>query len=287
MAKNDEIRRREWLRDFTRYQRIGRRIFGAGIRKAVDNIPIDNITERNYREAVDLNVPEEPIFDAFVRFYFEVGADAGDRTFSELMEAVNAPKQKQFANPVFAEKYRRELIAWARKNLYTKITSVRGDVVSEIIKLIEAGMLEEKSIVEIRQMLKKAFASRNFYNWQIDRITRTETTAAANHGSVYGGTTTGIPLYKRWISLPDNRTRRRGRDAFDHVQMNGKTVKQGEMFEIPGFVKGVPVVDFIEYPGDPRGSAGNVINCRCRVVLIPKRDENGRIRYTDPRFNGG
>ena len=29
--------------------------------------------------------------------------------------------------------------------------------------------------------------------------------------------------------------------------------------------------------GDPKGSAGNVINCRCSVAVVPKRDDNGNL----------
>ena len=35
--------------------------------------------------------------------------------------------------------------------------------------------------------------------------------------------------------------------------------------------------DKLRHPGDPKASAGSVINCRCNMALKPKRDERGRL----------
>jgi hypothetical protein len=31
------------------------------------------------------------------------------------------------------------------------------------------------------------------------------------------------------------------------------------------------------FPGDPKGSAGNVVNCRCSVAQVVRRDKDGNI----------
>jgi len=49
--------------------------------------------------------------------------------------------------------------------------------------------------------------------------------------------------------------------------MNGKRVGYNEKFNVSG--------QEMEYPGDPNASAGNVVNCRCTVAVVPKRDSNG------------
>ena len=40
-------------------------------------------------------------------------------------------------------------------------------------------------------------------------------------------------------------------------------------------------MDELAYPGDPKGRAGNVINCRCTVGIIPKRDASGSLIRTN------
>jgi hypothetical protein len=49
--------------------------------------------------------------------------------------------------------------------------------------------------------------------------------------------------------------------------MNGVKVDLNQPFFTSG--------EEIMYPGDPSAKAGNVINCRCKVVFTIKEDENG------------
>ena len=76
----------------------------------------------------------------------------------------------------------------------------------------------------------------------------------------------GYEMEKRWISALDKRTRD------PHSNVNGKKADQDDAFVVGG--------EKLMYPGDPNGAAGNVINCRCTVAVIPKRDKNGRLIRT-------
>jgi hypothetical protein len=87
------------------------------------------------------------------------------------------------------------------------------------------------------------------------------------------GTTSGIVLDKIWISATDNRTRKLPQNKFDHYAMNGVRIPKNEYFEVPTLGGS----EKLEFAGDPKGSAGNVINCRCANTLVPRRDRNGRI----------
>ena len=51
--------------------------------------------------------------------------------------------------------------------------------------------------------------------------------------------------------------------------MNGVRVDLNQDFNVSG--------EKMMFPGDIKGSAGNVINCRCTVAQIPKRDSKGRL----------
>ncbi len=73
----------------------------------------------------------------------------------------------------------------------------------------------------------------------------------------------GVEYFKRWVSVQDARTRDRD-DAFNHRAANGQRVPRGEQFKIKKQGGGVELLNF---PGDPKGSPGNIINCRCVQVF--------------------
>jgi hypothetical protein len=67
-------------------------------------------------------------------------------------------------------------------------------------------------------------------------------------------TPAGIPIktFKEWVAILDRRTREA------HVRADGQRVPVNEPFQVGG--------ELLQFPRDPRGSAGNVINCRCVAV---------------------
>ncbi len=75
-------------------------------------------------------------------------------------------------------------------------------------------------------------------------------------------TATGLKMEKEWIATKDKRTRRRPKNAFDHAVMDGKMVDLNAPFEVQG--------DKLMFPGDPRGKAANIIQCRCVTGYHPE-----------------
>lgn len=87
-------------------------------------------------------------------------------------------------------------------------------------------------------------------------IARTETHTAANVGSEAAASATGLQLVKEWGATEDQRTRPA------HAKADGQTVEKDADFIVGG--------ERLRFPGDPKGSAHNVINCRCVVLWKPK-----------------
>lgn len=85
-------------------------------------------------------------------------------------------------------------------------------------------------------------------------IARTEIIAAANAGSLgqvqlaFGD---DPDVLKIWLATDDERTR------IAHGQADGVGVPLGEAFVVGG--------EALQFPGDPNGSPGNIINCRCSL----------------------
>lgn len=94
------------------------------------------------------------------------------------------------------------------------------------------------------------------------RIARTETHSASSFASdQYNDKVSkelGIPMKKRWVSVGDARTR------LSHANANGQIRDMEEDFEINGAL--------MKHPGDPKGGAKNVVNCRCVVVYVDDED---------------
>lgn len=95
-------------------------------------------------------------------------------------------------------------------------------------------------------------------------IARTESHAASQYGSISMAKQSTRPLVKGWSSIEDDRTRSfiEG-DNYDHLVMNGETVALEQSFNVPTTLGGT---EPLQFPGDPNGSAGNVINCRCAMT---------------------
>ena len=64
---------------------------------------------------------------------------------------------------------------------------------------------------------------------------------------------TGLKAIKTWISalIP-------GRTRPDHAAAHGQVRQRAEMYDVGG--------EKLQYPGDPNGSPGNIINCLCTEV---------------------
>lgn len=149
----------------------------------------------------------------------------------------------------------------------TEVT--RREIMDQLAISYELGESIPKAATRVRSHMNHASTVRG------TMIARTELIGAKNHasilaagvidntslnpdtGEVMSGTTGRDPiiLYKEWVATNDSRTRPA------HRMASGQIVPRTQPFVVDG--------EMMNYPGDPNGSAGNVINCRCTV------------RYTD------
>jgi hypothetical protein len=104
-------------------------------------------------------------------------------------------------------------------------------------------------IDEAKRLINKQFPQYSIARSEI--IARTEIVSASNLGSISSARATGLTLNKVWLATRDNRTRD------DHAAADMQKVGINEMFNVGG--------ENLEFPGDPFGSPGNVISCRCTL----------------------
>jgi len=150
----------------------------------------------------------------------------------------------------------------AQEAMRQRIAFVTQTTRDQIIAQITKGQEEGLSVEEIAKLIADALP-------QISRvrgalIARTETHGAANFGADQAARATGLTLRKEWVSSHDHRTR----DfldpiaEFSHRAADGQIVDMDQAFQIK---RRDGTTEALMFPGDPVGSPGNVINCRCSV----------------------
>ncbi|MEZ2660505.1 phage minor head protein [Aneurinibacillus aneurinilyticus] len=86
------------------------------------------------------------------------------------------------------------------------------------------------------------------------RVSRTMSTAAANGGKLEGWKQSEVVTGKKWRSANQKRTRK------THKKANGQVKPLDEPFEVGK--------DKLMHPGDPTGSAEEIMNCRCTMHAV-------------------
>jgi uncharacterized protein with gpF-like domain len=135
-----------------------------------------------------------------------------------------------------------------------RITSVAETTRQQIVNAVDRGYQEGLGQFGIAKLVRAAVPSMSTFRSAL--IARTETHGAANAGAFSAADETGLVLDKEWIAAEDERTRE------DHALANGQIVGKDEPFDIGG--------EAMMYPGDPAGSAAQVINCRCAIGWVVK-----------------
>lgn len=256
--------RRRWMIQHRGYEKLAYSIFLESFRDVANKIPFNFINESNYEIIIQSTISRQTISESYFKVYSEVGKIHGQRVGKSINKQI-----KEFTLSSFLNQFEKNLLEWLFNNAGTRIVSVRDTYAKYIVDFIGKGILSDMTLVEVVRELEKAISSPKWYRWQLLRIARTETTAAANYGSTIASTISGVATDKVWISAVDARTRKPPKSSYNHLAMNGTRVPQFEKFNVNG--------DLIDFPGDPKGKAQNIINCRCSSTVVVRRDKNGKI----------
>lgn len=146
--------------------------------------------------------------------------------------------------------------AFISRVIASKVTQINRTTESQIRSIIRGGLDEGLGVDKIGKRIRETAAPMSALRAHI--IARTETHTAANFGAQTAAELTGLDMKREWVSASDERTR--DTSEADHVDANGQIVGMKEPFIVSG--------ERLMFPGDPAGSAANIINCRCSVVFI-------------------
>lgn len=141
----------------------------------------------------------------------------------------------------------------------------------QIMGVIERGIGEKWAIEDIARAIAKdpQFSEIPNIEKRAMVIARTEVLHAASVGQAAAMNDAARvvgKLQKMWVNAGDERVRgnpdgKYSKSKYDHWNLQGETVDADQ-----------PFPNGLMYPRDPRGKAGDVIQCRCRVVAVAAED---------------
>lgn len=209
------------------------------IRKDVKDSNVQNLAQLEFIQTDNLR---KTLIDRFEKN----GKRYGNTIFKDLEQ------QKRF-NPVFSAAWARYVLRQYGQNIGSKITILRDTIAVQVANEVRKNIEEGADIVtDLTNEIQKVVNSNSFYRWQAERIARTETTTAMNTATEVAAEETGIEYEKQWLSAGD------GNERPSHQALNGQKIGKQDRFD-----------NGLRYPGDPLGSASEVVNCRCTQLYIP------------------
>jgi len=199
----------------------------------------------------------------------------------ETTLAVQFNQQDQERLDVLRQRYSKTRRLLLEERGLTGFVRMKETTSDAIMDVIERGVRDKLSIADIARRIAGTSGPadepiRGIPD--IERramvIARTETLHAASVGqaaAMQDAAKVVGKLYKMWINAGDERVR--GNPAglypdspYDHFHLQtGKAIPYDRLFDT-GNGKG------LMYPRDPRGDAGDVIQCRCRVIAFAAED---------------
>lgn len=130
---------------------------------------------------------------------------------------------------------------------------VNDTTLQQLRDQLSEGVNNAESVGELGNRIASVFdTARSF---RTETIARTEVGSALNFGRNEEMSEQGVEK-KMWLAVFNNT-----RD--DHAEASSQVVKINESFEVGG--------EKLEYPQDPSGSPGNIINCQCSVSPVLDR----------------
>lgn len=201
---------------------------------------------------------DENILSTIRHIYEKAGLRGAVSSYSYLK------RELKYSDFGMNDEWTRSVLEYLQTYLLNKaVIPVSETTKKFILSVIEAGLNEGWGIDKMVAKIK----DESILEARARMITRTEVIRAANVGHTIGAKSFPYEVTKGWIAARDHRTRH------SHRLVNGEVVEEEDAFS-----------NGLLFPGDPNGSAKEVINCRCRVIYKAKRDKSGRIipRSTQP-----
>lgn len=193
---------------------------------------------------------EDYLFDWYKGLYLEVGLPRAKSTARDLSLGKATPEDDHWL---------RELTRYAEDRAGSEIVSVQGTMRDKLVNIVRDTMTAspEMGIEKLARSIAKDYGDMEI--WMARRIAQTETMIGMADASAMAASTLDVAFTKKWAISGLGNTR----DS--HEAMDGKEVDENEPFILPDGVH-------MMYPhdGSQGAPAGEIINCACDCLRIPK-----------------
>ena len=132
------------------------------------------------------------------------------------------------------------------------IQDINDTTVNAVHRILSLGEENGDSIDTIANSIEEYFDAAD--KGRAVTIARTEVIGSSNLGARAAYVQSDVVTDVEWVTQID------GRERESHNTADGQTVAIDKHFTVSG--------EKLWVPGDPSGSAGNVINCRCTIIPI-------------------
>jgi hypothetical protein len=192
--------------------------------------------------------------------YRRTGAVFGDAVVEQFERTGKSQQLLIEMKGAMKQAYQAAFNDWSKEHALSAVTGL-GRVTKRLLtKTVTKGLADGKSWGNIARDIE---GSRKVNKMRARRIARTEGHTAANKANDTAVRAAHLKhVDKQWSATKDERTR------ISHSIADGKKVYIDEPFIVAG--------ESLMYPGDPNGSPGNIVNCRCVLFYHPSLKKRRR-----------
>ena len=204
-----------------------------------------------------LQIHEDRLKRILMNLYTAAFDAFGRRLWNSIKKSTSPTEIKRDGSVPLTPQFDLARQIWINAVAGEKVTQIAGTTSEQARRIIqqanadaiEQGLDEKQTAKLIQSRIAEDGAQLSRLRSRV--ISRTESHAASNASNQMAVQASGVPMVKEWIASGGERTRE------NHLLANGQTVALSEPFVVGN--------DFLMQPGDPSGSAEEVINCRCAV----------------------
>ena len=203
----------------------------------------------HWAEVIDMHLDESYIYDWYKGLYVKAGMPKAKSVARDLSLGKAAPEEGY---------WEQELMRYAESRAGNEIVLVQGTLKEQLVG-ITRKVMEADTQMPIERLAREIFKEYQAIElWQARRIAQTETMIGLADAGEIAARSLGVRYDKQWVISGLGNTRE------THEAMDGVVVDMDEPFTLPDCQMMYP------HDGSLGAPAGEIINCACDVLHLPK-----------------